>query len=150
ENGAKRPGGKQRRTMAHRLAEDARVLDEADLLELGRHCTETEVAAEEAEDELRSFLVLQLLREKHLGDEFDGIVTGAAGNVVFVSLQRFLIDGIVKVMDLSERGGKADRWVFHEATGRLVAQRSGASIGLGDLVRVQVVAVDLPSRTMEL
>lgn len=151
ENGRKPPGGKARRSMRQRLADDERVLNEGDLLLLGRHCSDTEVAAAEAEQELRSFLVLQFLRDKHLGDEFDGLVTGVTGNAVFISLQRFLIDGMVKVVDLSAASsGRADRWTLNEATARLVAGRSGMSIGLGDLVTVQIVAINLSDRTMEL
>ncbi|MFO0873835.1 MAG: VacB/RNase II family 3'-5' exoribonuclease [Phycisphaerales bacterium] len=149
-NGTRRPGGRERRAMARRVADDERVLSEDQLLELGRHCSETEVAAEEAEQELRSFLVLQLLKERHLGDEFEAIVTHVTPNAVFVSLQRFLVDGMAKVVDLGAASGKAQRWLLNDATGRLVAARSGASIGLGDLVAAQIVQVDLPSRTLEL
>lgn len=150
DNGTSRPGGKKRRQLTQRLAEDPRILDEAELVVLGRHCTDTEMAAEDAEDELRTFLVLQLLQEKHLGEEFDAIVTGFTGGGVFLSLERFLVDGMVRMADMPASGDRPDRWVMDDRTGRLTAQRSGASIGRGDMVRTRIAAINLPERRMDL
>lgn len=219
ENGVEVPGGKRRRGLAQAMHEDPRVHDESALLAIGRHCSETEVRAEEAERDLRSFLVLQLLREKHMGDEFDAIVTGVLGSsAVFVSLEKYLQDGVVRLeagvrppaaavagstspgaegatgsgatsagsaaagdgateakraprerwrsaearVERSERSDRADRsdrsgrdrkperWTVNERDGRLVSVRSGASVGLGDRVRVAIISIDLPSRTLEL
>ena len=70
DNGRAAPGGRKRKAFARDLMADDRVLDEGQLVELGRHCSEMEVEAEQAERELREFLVLQFLAEHHLGDEF--------------------------------------------------------------------------------
>lgn len=200
ENGANVPGGRRRKSLASSLRSDTHVPDEAALAEIGAHCSETENKAEDSERDLRSFLVLQLLREKHMGDEFDAIVTGVLGSsAVFASLEKYLVDGVVRLEatrrsvvtggdrrgDASprtardgapaesarsggrgerwrgaedraaresrgERGPKPDRWIVNERDGRLVSVRSGASIGLGDRVRVGIVAIDLPSRSLEL
>lgn len=164
ENGARVPGGRKRRSLVQAMHDDPRIHDDVKLAEIGRHCSETEVRAEDAERDLRSFLVLQLLREKHMADEFDAIVTGVLGSsAVFVSLEKFLIDGVVR-LEAGVRGAamrtsggagldqprKTDRWTVNERDGRLVSVRSGASIGLGDRVRVGIISIDLPSRTMEL
>lgn len=177
-NGTQIPGGRKRRSLGAVLADDPRVLDESSLMDLGRHCSETEVRAEEAERDLRSFLVLQLLKEKHMADEFEAVVTGTLGtSSVFVSLEKYLIDGVVR-LDAGTRGAatndaesgasgsgderrgrprsfdarerRPDRWVLNERDGRLVSVRSGASIGLGDHVRVGIISIDLASRTLEL
>ncbi|MBX3355649.1 MAG: VacB/RNase II family 3'-5' exoribonuclease [Phycisphaeraceae bacterium] len=158
ENGAAVPGGRRRRSLAQGMHDDPRVFDELELAEVGRHCSETEVRAEEAERDLRSFLVLQLLREKHMGDEFDAIVTGVLGSgAVFASLEKYLVDGVVRLEAAIRRGDgestrirKPERWTVNERDGRLVNVRSGASIGLGDHIRVGILSIDLPSRTMEL
>ncbi len=149
-NGASVPGGRKRASIATDLMEDERILSEEQLVELGNHCSQTEINAEDAERELRTFLVLQFLQENHLGDELEGVVTGVTNSGVFVSIQRFLVDGLVKMQDLSGSGSRADRWVVHAATGRLVSQRSGASIGMGDLVKVRIAAIDLAARKMDL
>src|SRR5690606_15318127 len=106
--------------------EDDRVLDEGELVVLGQHCSDTEVAAEEAERELRTFLVLQLLQDRHLGDEFEAVVTGFSGAGVFVSLEKYIVDGMVRLQDLPSGGNRADRWTMNERSGRLTAGRSGA------------------------
>ncbi|MCH7547387.1 MAG: hypothetical protein IID30_13385, partial [Planctomycetes bacterium] len=38
----------------------------------------------------------------------------------------------------------------NESTGRLVANRSGATVGIGDIVTVKIVQVDLASRHLDL
>ncbi|MFZ9915365.1 MAG: ribonuclease R family protein, partial [Phycisphaerales bacterium] len=151
DNGRESAGGKKRRGLTRALAEDPRVLDEARLLELGRHCTDREIAAESAEKDLRTFLVLQLLNEKHLGDELDGTVTGIMPNgTVFVSIDRYLVDGAVPARDMKGGDGRIDRWTSDRRSGRLVASRSGASIGLGDRIRVRIATVDLRGRQLNL
>jgi len=150
DNGRNVPGGKKRRKLGEELLHDDRLLDEAQLIILGNHCSETEQEAEEAERELRGFLVMQFLQEHHLGDRFHGVVTGVMSIGVFVSIDKFLIEGLVKTEDLQAPGGRSDRWKLFEHMNRLVAERSGASIGLGDEVEVQIVSIDLQSRQMEL
>ncbi len=150
DNGRKVPGGKRRRELAQRLIADDRVLNEADLVELGRQCSETESEAAAAERELRAFLVMQFLEAHHLGAEFTGVVTGILSAGVFVSIERFLVEGLVRMQDMPQAEARADRWVADERTGRLVAQRSGASLAMGDLVTVQILRVDLASRHLDL
>ena len=157
DNGRNTPGGKKRRELGRRVAEDDRVLDEGLLIELGKHTSETEVKAELAERELREFLVLQFLHEKHLGDEFPGVITGMMPSGVFVSIDRFLVEGKIPLKDLSGsrategRGeSREDRWVINESIGRATAQRSGAVLAVGDIVTVQIIAVNLASRHLDL
>ena len=53
-------------------------------------------------------------------------------------------------VNLPQAGKRADRWNINPSSGRLVAERSGASIGIGDIVTVQVTSVDLASRQLDL
>ena len=151
ENGQASLGGRKRAQMIEDLRLDPRVPDEGGLIELGAHCSDREVTAEEAERDLRSFLVLKLLQEKHLGEECVGLVTGTLPNLgVFVSVEPWLVDGVVKTRDMPGGDRRADRWGTDGRSGRLVAQRSGASIGLGDRIKVKITRVDLASRTLDL
>jgi ribonuclease R len=150
DNGTNVKGGRARDQLVDQLKSDDRVLDEGQLIELGRHCSDTEIEAEEAERELREFLVMQFLHEHHLGDEFDGVVTGMANKGVFVSIERFLIDGMVSMKNMPQAEGRPDRWEVNEATGRMYAKRSGQMLAIGDFVTVQIVAVDLASRHLDL
>jgi ribonuclease R len=162
-NGRDVPGGKRRREVGRRIMQDELVLDEAELIELGRHTSQTEVEAELAERELREFLVMQFLAEKHLGSEFTAVVTGMLNSGVFVSIDRFLVEGRVRWQDIGAgasmtsrgRDGRDARdrsagWIVNESTGRARAARSGAELAIGDIVTVQIAAVDLGSRHLDL
>jgi ribonuclease R len=150
DNGHNPPGGKKKRDIERAMMRDERVPDEGALSELGVHCSETEVEAEQAERELREFLVLQFLEEKHLGDEFLGVITGMIGSGLFVSIDRVLVEGKIAMQDLPTAQGKADRWTINQSIGRATAQRSGAVLAVGDVVTVQIVQVDLAARHLDL
>jgi ribonuclease R len=150
DNGRNVPGGRKRSELGRRLEKDDRVPDEDDLVQLGRHCTDTEGEAEGAERELRDFLVMQLLHERHLGEEFSGVVTGITGRGVYVQIERFLVEGMVAVQDMPQSRGRSDHWQADVRTGRLVAKRSGASLGIGDIVMVEIQRVDLGARHLDL
>jgi hypothetical protein len=78
-------------------------------------------------------------------------VTGVAPNgTIFVSLAKYLVDGAIRSRDLPGPDGRPDRWIPQPATGRLIASRSGASIGIGDLVTVKIQRIEVASRTMDL
>lgn len=149
DNGRKPPGGKQRRALLDQLRTDPRVENADSLVECGSHCSETEVNAERAERELRTFLVLQFLQENFLTKTLTGVVTGVSpgGGGVFVMLDRFLADGMIR---LREIGGGGEKWSRSETTGRMTSPRSGASLGVGDPVEVQIAEINLATRQMEL
>jgi ribonuclease R len=173
DNGRNVPGGKKRKALGRAIADDKRVLSEDELIELGRHCSDTEIEAELAERELREFLVMQFLHEKHLGDEFTGVVTGMISSGVFVSIDRFLVEGKVRWQDIADKGesrtdsraaaargwrtdargpasARLGGWVVNESIGRARASRSGAELAVGDVVTVQIAAVDLATRHLDL
>ncbi len=149
DNGKSMKGGKAKRSKIGNLRNDDRVLDEGALLEIGAHCSSTERNAEQAERSLRTFLVLQFLNENHLGDEFIGIITGFTSAGIFVSLERFLVEGLCRFDTLKQSSKSSGRWEKLEGTGQIVATRSGAVLSIGDKVTVQISAIDLPTRQME-
>ncbi len=134
---------------------------EHDLLLIGQNCNYREENAQEAERELRQFLVLQLMEEK-IGESFPALVTGVTGAGVFVRLDKFLAEGLIKMEDLpafagdasggggSSAGGKRAVWQLDRRSGALVERNSGRSFAMGDRLEVTVIGVDLPRRRMEL
>ncbi|MDP7004810.1 MAG: VacB/RNase II family 3'-5' exoribonuclease [Phycisphaerales bacterium] len=149
DNGKILKGGKTKRSIVGNINSDSRTLDEETLLVLGEHCSSTERNAEQAERSLRTFLVLQFLSERHLGDDFTGIITGYTSAGLFISLERFLVEGLCRFDSLKRSSKATDRWEQLEGTGQLVATRSGAVLSIGDRVTVQITAIDLPTRQME-
>lgn len=151
ENGDRPATGKWRREMTALLDDDTRVKDEGTLVAMGRHCTDMEINAEEAERELRTFLVLQHLEANFLGATMRGVITGLLGSGlgVAVTLDKYLVDGIIKFRDVSNSRGQ-DRWSLAPTTGRLVNERTGLSVGLGDPVEVKIAGINLAARELTL
>lgn len=126
---------------------DPRLPSEEELVQISRHCSATERNSEAAEDDLRTYLVLDLLRE-HLGEDYEGTVTGITSEGVFVQLDKFLVDGFVKLADLP--GQPWDRWRLNRQSGVLVAGRSGKSIRIGDRFVVRIANVNPVRRSLEM
>ncbi len=133
--------------LARAVSNDERVPDLQKMKEIGAHCSSTERKSEEAERELRSYLVLELMNTK-LGEDFEGIVSGTTGSGIFIQLEKFLIDGFIKTADIPAAPG--DRWRLNRQTGAIVAMRSGKTIAIGDRFKVRIASVDLARRKMEL
>ncbi len=112
------------------------------LIKVGKQCTYSEQRAEAAERELRLIKTLRFL-EGHLGDAEDGVVTGVAQVGLFVQVQRYMVDGLIRFADLAD-----DWWEIDSRGGCVVGQRSGRRIRVGDPVRVVIAAVDLGRREL--
>jgi ribonuclease R len=113
-----------------------------DLNAVGKHITFTEERADDAERELTSVLILQML-SKRIGDELDCVVTGLTGFGVFVQSRKFGIEGLIKLEDLGP-----DEWRFNKVTQCVMGERSGQMIQLGQPMRVHIVAVNVPARQL--
>jgi len=153
ENGEQRPrSDAQKRELGAKMRETEACPSEEDLTQIGINATQREVNAEQAEQALRTFLVLQLL-EKHIGETFKGVVTGVNNRGIFVQLDKFLADGFVKSEDLPgdvTRDNLTPFWKIDPRSGGLVDQRSGRSFNTGEFVTVKIANVDLAKRQMDL
>ncbi|USN98071.1 MAG: VacB/RNase II family 3'-5' exoribonuclease [Phycisphaeraceae bacterium] len=158
DNGENRPpsgddGDEAWVAMGKRLKGDHNCPPEPALVDIGRHITATEQNAEDAERELRQYLVLQLLSEQHIGDVMRGVVTGVTPRGIFVQIDKYLADGMIKKEDLPgdvTRDNRPPRWVIDSKTGALVDAHSGRSYKMGDMFDVVIAAVDLQKRQLEL
>lgn len=148
------PAGRDKSRVASALRLDERVPDEMTLREICRHCSGTERNSEAAERNLRQYLVLELLAQ-HLGEDFAGTVTGMTSQGIFIQIDRYLIDGFIRVSELpgatgGSRGSAGERWRINPNTGALVADRSGRSITIGDPFTVRIAKVNPQGRQMDL
>src|SRR4030095_7117462 len=120
------------------------VISFDDLLQIGKHISFTERRADDAERELRQVKILELLKGR-VGDEFTGVVTGITNFGIFVQITDYLIDGLIRYEDLMD-----DWWDVDNRAGRVRGQRTGLTIGIGDVAKVLVVNVDVPRRELNL
>ena len=140
-------GERHKSKVAKALRDDDRVPDEPTLVDLGRHCSQTERNAEAAERDLANYLVLKLLSKK-LGEDFDGTVTGISGTGLFLQLDRLLVDGFIHINDLP--AGQHGSWRFNQNTGALVASQSARTITVGDRFTVRISNVNPHARRLDL
>jgi ribonuclease R len=128
----------------HDLAAKLKVPTLDDLVEMGRHISFTERRSESAERELRQVKVLQLL-EDHVGQDYDGVVTGIVNFGLFIQIQEYLVEGLVRFDELLD-----DWWDVDPKRGLVKGQRTGRTIRIGDVVHAKIVGVDVPKRELSL
>ena len=110
---------------------------------LGVITSSHEKRAEEATRDVEAWLKCQYM-EGHLGDEFDGVITGVTNFGLFVQITDLLTDGLVHVTSLAN-----DYYHYDAASQRLVGERSGTAYGLGEPIRVRVQRVDMETRKID-
>ena len=115
----------------------------ANLNEIGRSCTEREIIAQKAEWDVIEVKQAAYM-ERHIGDEFDGIISGVTGFGFFVEITEFLVEGLVHVRELGD-----DYYVFDEKRYSLTGEMTKKTYKLGDPVRIQVVRIDRAKRNID-
>ncbi|HET8540164.1 MAG TPA: VacB/RNase II family 3'-5' exoribonuclease [Anaeromyxobacter sp.] len=113
------------------------------LVEMAALSSERERAAMEAEREIASFYAALFMKDR-IGETFDGVVAAVVEFGLFVELERWFVEGLVRVEDLGE-GFELDP-VLHA----LVQPATGRSFRVGDRVRVEVVSSSPSRRRIEL
>ncbi|MGH7600828.1 MAG: ribonuclease R, partial [bacterium] len=108
-----------------------------------QQASERELVALEAERASVKMKQAQFMT-RHLGDEFDGIISGVVAFGIFVEIPQFVVEGLVHISDLED-----DYYIFEERAYRLKGQNSGRVYRLGDEVRVRVVRVDPNERVLD-
>ena len=120
-----------------------RDLDNEGLARIAESSSERERAAEEAERATVALKKVEFM-ERHLGDEFDGRITGVAPFGAFVTLDQYFVDGLLHVRSLED-----DYYQFSPRDYALIGERRGRKYRLGDRLRVQVSRVDKEARHID-
>jgi len=115
-----------------------------DLKQLGSHCSERERSAIDAERDSVKLKQVEYLSQ-HLGEEFDGVISGVMSSGVFVDLEDIHCEGMVRVSDLND-----DYYEYDEQRHCLVGRNHGKKYQLGKEIRVTVVNTDLKARQIDL
>ena len=139
--------------VVHRLLREQRLTKvtderkaelEQELPEIGRHTSEMERRAAEAEREILQWKKVRFMTDK-VGDVFDGYITGVAPFGMFVELIDHYVEGLVHVSTMAD-----DYYRYNEQSHSLFGESTKKKYRLGDRVRVQVVRVDMERRQIDL
>ncbi len=108
-----------------------------------RHISAMERRAMDAERESVKYKQVEYI-EKHLGEVFEGVVSGIIDSGFFVQLKENLCEGMVRFSSMDEP--------FEVEAGRLRARgvRTGRVIKMGDQLKVKVVDADPARRQIEM
>ena len=129
--------GKQRRPMSD-PARYREWLDDTAVL-----ASERERLAESAERDSVELKKIQFM-ERHVGDEFTGVITGVEAFGFFVELEKYFVSGLVHISSLED-----DYYEYWEEEFSLVGSTSGRRFTLGDKVTVQVLSVNKELRQID-
>jgi ribonuclease R len=126
------------RVLTHALIEGQPVPESWEgpsLKEKAGRCSVRERVAEAAERESVALKKVEYM-ERHLGDEFDGTVSGVTSFGIFVLLDDVFVEGLVHVNSMTD-----DYYIFRQDRYLLVGERSHRTFRLGDRIRVRVARV---------
>jgi ribonuclease R len=119
----------------------------ADVEELAarcEHCSEQERNAEEAERESVKLKQVEYVKN-HVGDTFEGVVSGVTKFGVFVEITDLLVEGLVHVREMDD-----DYYVYDESTYTMRGENNGKSYRPGDSVTVEVASASVDDREIDL
>lgn len=114
-----------------------------ELVALGEHCSTCERRADDATRDALLTLKCEYMQQ-HLGDEFNGVISGVTSFGLFIELEDLFVDGLVHVTQL-----ESDFFHFDPASHRLVGERTGKAYQLTDRVRVKIARVDKDERKID-
>ena len=109
---------------------------------IASHTSETErrsIECERAVDDMKKAEYM----EKHIGEEFEGIVSSVMNFGMFIELPN-LIEGLVRIDSL-----KDDYYTYDETTFTIRGNKNKRGYRLGDKVKVKVIAASKEKRTID-
>ena len=123
--------------------DDRRMEHYAGILgEVGKHSSETERRADEAERETIKLKKAEYMK-RFIGESFTGVISGAAKWGIYVELPN-TVEGLVHVTRMYD-----DHYNYIENMYQMVGEHTGRTYKLGQEVRVKVAGIDTLSRTID-
>ncbi len=130
------------RLLAHYL-DAGRSADKEQIEGLCVHCSEREVIAAEAERASIKYKMVEFMKE-HLGEEFEGHISGLSEWGVYIELEETHIEGMAYLRDI-----EGDYFQFDPERYELFGHRTGRTLTMGDRVRIRVRRADLQKRQLD-
>lgn len=111
------------------------------LEDIAKQCSKMERVADDAERDALDILKLRIL-SNHVGEIFEGIITGVVSFGLFVELKRYIIEGLIPINTLP------DHFRYDELNQRLVSD--SRIFRLGDRIKVRIEKVDEDLKKLDL
>jgi len=115
-----------------------------EVIELGEHCSMTERRADEATRDVSDWLKCEFMQD-HVGDSFNGVISTVTNFGLFVRLHDLHIEGLVHITSLGR-----DYYHYDDVRMCLTGENTGVKYRVGDVVTVQVAAVNLDEKKIDL
>lgn len=133
--------------MVHRLleryADGGRSVNQQEYEDMCRHSSDREQLAANAERASIKYKQVEFMAG-HLGEEFDGVISGVTEWGIYVEIVENKCEGMVPIRDLDD-----DYYTFDEKNYCLVGRRYHRRFQLGDEVRVQVARANLDKKQLD-
>ncbi|WP_348769417.1 ribonuclease R [Buchnera aphidicola] len=110
---------------------------------IGMHCSMTERRADEATRDVMDWLKCDFMKKK-IGNTFTGVVSSVVSFGFFVRLNKYFIDGLVRIENLN------DNYYFDSIGLKFIGKSTKNIFRLGDLVQVKVISVNFIQKKIEL
>lgn len=110
------------------------------LKKIAEQSTKMERLAVEAERESIKLKQTEYIN-KHIGEEFRGLVSGVTSFAIFVELETTFIEGTIHISNLTD-----DFYIYDEKTYSMIGRDTEKVIRMGDEVLIRVESVDLEKR----
>ena len=125
-----------------RMNEEKRQHYEAILTEVAKQSSERERKADEAERETIKLKKVEYMSQ-HLWEVYEGVISSVTAWGIYVELPN-TVEGLVRAASL-----QGDYFEYNENEYAMVGTHTGKAYKLGEKVRVQVVAADKMTRTID-
>jgi len=118
--------------------------DRANFSQIALHSSSQEVNAQSAERESIRYKQVEFMAN-HIGEKFDGIISGVAPFGIFVLLNDTGAEGMVHISKLGQ-----GFFNYDEKKYRIVSESGDKKFTLGDKIKVEIVSTNLDDRKLEM
>lgn len=108
-----------------------------------KHCSSMERLAADAERDSIKFMQVKFM-EKHLGEEFTGVISGVADFGFWVQIPENGAEGLIKLRDLMD-----DSYSYDQKNHLVQGSRTGNQYQLGDKVTIKVMKANLIQKQLD-
>jgi ribonuclease R len=111
--------------------------------EQAKHCSAMERLAADAERDSIKFMQVKFM-EKHIGEVFEGIISGVADFGFWVEIPENGAEGLIKLRDLVD-----DSYMYDAKTHAVYGTRHGKQYQLGGKIKIKVMRANLIQRQLD-